>query len=251
MYKIVIFILLIACCSCNEERIEPDPGPPSTEYYPLAVGNSWVYQVDSIILVPVTGGTRYDTSRLQARETLVDTLRDQAGQLWYRGLREERIDASQSWSPAQTFAVRVDGQGVYRQEDNLEFLRLAFPLGLNRRWDGHVAFDEFRPIAVGPELLDVYAGWDYRVIAVDEAFTLSTGRSFDETLLVEQAMVDNLIDFRRSFARYAKGVGPIETFVDARHTQCQVCCNGDTGSCLDLDWDTKSEKGYIVSQVLQ
>ncbi|MEM8583049.1 MAG: hypothetical protein AAGF87_02210 [Bacteroidota bacterium] len=236
--------------ACNEERIDPDPGPPGTDYYPLAVGNSWTYQVDSIILVPVTGGTRYDTSRLQARETLVDTLRDQASRLWYRGLREERADASQEWMPVQTFAVRADAQGVYRQEDNLEFLRLAFPLDLNRRWDGHVAFDEFRPIAVGPELLDVYAGWDYRITELDQPFTLPTGRSFDETLLVDQAMVDNLIDFRRSFARYAKGVGPVQTFLDARHTQCQVCCNGDTGSCLDLSWDVKSEKGYIVSQVL-
>ncbi|MEM6395309.1 MAG: hypothetical protein AAF741_03110 [Bacteroidota bacterium] len=247
-----IFILfLLFLFACSEERIEPDPGPPSTEYYPLAVGSSWTYTVDSIVLVPSPGGTLYDTTRLEARETLLDTLRDQAGQLWYRGLREERADATQSWSPALTFAVRTDAQGVYRQEDNLEFLRLAFPLDLNRRWDGHVAFDEFRPVAVGTELLDVYAGWDYRIVEIDEPFTLSSGLLFEETLLVEQADVDNLIDFRRSFARYAKGVGPIEILIDARHTQCQVCCNGDTGSCLDLDWDVKSEKGYIISQVLQ
>ncbi|MEL6142637.1 MAG: hypothetical protein AAFU67_13590 [Bacteroidota bacterium] len=62
--------------------------------------------------------------------------------------------------------------------------------------------------------------------------------------------VDNLIDFRLAYERYARGLGLVERFVDARHTQCQVCCNGDTGSCLDLSWDNKAEKGFILHERL-
>lgn len=247
---IIAAIFLLLFLACKEESIAPPDNVAGTDYYPLEVGNSWLYAVDSIILVPEIGRTRYDTVRAEARETLQATFRDQSDRLWYRGLREERATAGEEWIPTQSFALRVDERGLYRQEDNLEFQLLAFPLVENQRWDGHAAFDEFRPIAVGGELLDVYAGWDYRVLELDVAYQLPTGPSFAATMLVDQAAVDNLIDFRRSYRRYAKTVGPVETFVDARHTQCRVCCNGDTGTCLDINWDAKAEKGYIIHQLL-
>ena len=241
---------LLGFLACQEESIPPPETAVGTDYYPLEIGDSWTYQVDSIILVPEIGRTRYDTIQVLAQESLVDTFSDQSGRLWYRGIREERPTAADDWVPTQTFALRVDERGFYRSEDNLEFQLLAFPLLENQRWDGHAAFDEFRPIAVGGELLDVYAGWDYRLLEIDVPHQLITGIDFAETMLIDQAEVDNLIDFRRSYRRYAKGIGPIETFVDARHTQCRVCCNGDTGACLDLSWDVKAEKGYIIHQLL-
>ncbi|MEM7573364.1 MAG: hypothetical protein AAF433_10710 [Bacteroidota bacterium] len=249
--KILLLLLsLLGFWACEEESIPPPEDQLGTDYYPLEIGNRWIYQVDSVILVAEIGRTRYDSIRVLARETLVDTFNDQSGRLWYRGLREERASTTDAWEPTLSFALRVDERGLYRSEDNLEFQLLAFPLLENQRWDGHAAFDEFRPIAVGGELLDVYAGWDYRLLSIDEPYQLPNGDSYAATLLVDQAEVDNLIDFRRSYRRYAKGIGPIETFVDARHTQCQVCCNGDTGICLDLAWDVKAEKGYIIHQVL-
>ena len=247
---LLLLIGFLGFMACEEESIPPPDINAGTDYYPLEIGNSWTYRVDSIILVPEIGRTRYDTIQVLAQESLVDTFSDQSGRLWYRGLRQERPTAGDDWVFTQTFALRVDERGLYRSEDNLEFQLLAFPLLENQRWDGHAAFDEFRPIAVGGELLDVYAGWDYRLLEIDVPYQATNGTDFAETMLVDQAEVDNLIDFRRSYRRYAKGVGPIETFVDARHTQCRVCCNGDTGACLDLSWDVKAEKGYIIHQLL-
>lgn len=242
-------VFLLFAAGCKEETLAPNVDA-TRAYYPLELGKSWYYDVDSVELIPVIGGTFYDSSRLEARETLLDTFVAGDGTTWYRGERWERADDATPWRFKQTFALTANGQTALRQEDNLTFTKLVFPVRNGRNWDGHTAFDEFRELIVGGEFLDVYAGWEYRYATVDEPFTLESGVSFDKTLLVEQADVDNLLDFRSAYERYALGVGLVERYIDARHTQCRVCCNADTAPCLDLPWDEKAEKGFILHQVL-
>ena len=248
-YLLPALLLLLFASACVEETLDPNTDY-GQGYFPLELGKSWYYDVDSIELIPVINGTFYDTSRLEVRETLLDTFTTPDRKLWYRGERWERTDAGSPWQFKQTFALSSNRQVALRQEDNLTFTKLTFAVRNGTRWDGHTAFDEFQQLIVGGEFLDVYAGWEYSYANVDEPVTLATGFSADKALLVEQAEVDNLLDFRFAYERYADGIGLIERYIDARHTQCRVCCNADTAPCLDLPWDEKAEKGFILHQVL-
>lgn len=249
-YGSLALLLLLNFAACEVSSIPVDGEVEGTDHFPLEVGRSWWYEVDSITVRPVIGGIVYDTARLEVRESLVDTFRSQDDRRWYRGERWQRPRSGGSWRFDQSFALSADGSAALRTEDNLTFTKLSFPLRAGKSWDGHTAFDEFRSLPIGGEFLDIYAGWNYGFAEVGMPHALPTGLSFAESALVEQAETDNLIDLRRAYERYVPDVGLVERFIDARHTQCQQCCGGDTGQCLDLPWSEKAEKGFILRQYL-
>lgn len=253
MHKTLLLSLvtvLLAFSGCKEEVAPPLDLEADLAYFPLELNQPLYYQLDSIVLFNTVRGVEYDTASLEVRETLVESFVAPDGATNYRGERWDRPLAGGPWRFRQTYTVSRTNLGAERSEDNLQFTKLTFPLRTGKSWDGHTAFDDSRDFVIGGEFLDIYFGWDYRYAATDEQVTLSTGLTFPETILVEQAETDNLIDRRIAFERYAPGVGLIERFIDARHTQCRVCCGGDTGSCIDLPWDEKAEKGFILRQIL-
>ena len=54
-------------CESEVEEVDIDFG---YDYFPLEVGRSWYYQVDSVIYDPSLGGTDVDSSRTFVRETI-------------------------------------------------------------------------------------------------------------------------------------------------------------------------------------
>lgn len=239
-----LFVLIAAC---KEESIAPSDNNGEQAYFPLEIGQRKTYAVDSILLLQTIGGTLYDTAKLTVQEVLVDTFVAADGRLWYRGERYEkdRNAPDSDYRISRTFTVAADVQLALRSEDNLTFTKLTFPPRTGERWDGNGDFDEFRQFPVGGEFLDIYAGWETFYQAVD-----STADNGNKYLRVQQAAIDNVIDLRTAYEIYQEGVGLVEKFVDARHTQCQVCCGGDTAPCVDLPWDEKAEKGFILHQRL-
>ncbi len=249
-FFILAFTGLFLTGACKEEVAPPVDITADLAYFPLELDQPLFYEMDSIVLFNTTAGVVYDTSRLEVRETLVERFETPDGTINYRGERWDRPRAGGDWRFRQTFTVRRSNSAAFRTEDNLTFTKLTFPLRTGKRWDGNVAFDDRREFVVGGEFLDVFFGWDYQYLETAAPVTLTTGLTFNESVLVQQAETDNLIDRRVAYERYAPGVGLVERFLDARHTQCRVCCGNDTGACLDLSWDEKSEKGFIIRQTL-
>ena len=97
------FILLLIAVptfffACNKSEIE-DTGIEDFgyDYFPLEVGRSWEYEVDSIIYDPVVGGTAVDSFRTFIRESVVDTLLDNTGEVLYRVERYYRRSDTLAW----------------------------------------------------------------------------------------------------------------------------------------------------------
>lgn len=249
--SLLAFLLLTLALSCGEGNVAPPANLDVAErYYPLSIGQTKVYEVDSILLFATTSGIAYDTALLDVKETLVDTFTTADGRLWYRGERYEkdRNAAESAYRITRVFALHSDGMTALRQEDNLNFTKLVSPFRTGQQWDGN-NFDDTRQFTVGGEFLDIYAGWEYRYDEMKDSSI--NGQPYQELIVVEQAEItDNLIDYRRAYELYAPGVGLVASFVDARHTQCQSCCNGNTATCFDLPWNEKAEKGFILRQRL-
>lgn len=244
----LLVVILSAGCEDTVEELSPTV-TALERYYPLELNRPTFYQVDSIVLSNTVGGIRYDTSMLEVRETLVETFVGADGATLFRGERWEKPEGAQNFSFKQTFTVDRDNRSVTRNEDNLGFIKLVAPIRRGEEWDGNIGFDEDRSIAVGGEFLDVYRYWEYHYSNVDTSLTLRTGVSLDSVVVVTQAEeTDNLIELRRAYEYYAPGIGLVERFIDARHTQYIVCCNRDPALGIDLSWDEKAEKGYIIRQ---
>ncbi len=248
----LLFLLLaisILATTCAERTIEDPRTEFGEAYYPLAIGNTWVYTLDSVVLRPVPGRISFDTVQLQMREMLVDTFTDAGGQLWYRGERAFRPTAGLSWQFAQTFLLGHTERGALRREGNLTFVTLPFPPTAGKRWPGNAAFDEFTEIGIGGETIEMFTGWDYRILASGEP-SLSPEPDFADVVRLEAANFEGLIDRRYVIETYAREVGLIYRELEILHTQCQSCCGGDTGICIDLPWPEKAEKGFYLRQRL-
>ncbi|MEO0732344.1 MAG: hypothetical protein AAFZ52_05890 [Bacteroidota bacterium] len=254
MYKLYLTALLsvvLLAGACKEEILAPRDLSADYAYYPLEIGTSNFYRMDSIVLFNTVQGVVYDTITAEVRETLVESFVDADGTIVFRGERWQRPDAASPWHFVQTYTAHRNERTAVRSEDNLSFTKLVFPLRENVRWDGNAAFDDNRPFVIGGGFVTVYRGWSYRYLEVREPVSLDTGIELPEAVYVEQdTSANNFIERRLAYERYAPGIGRIERFIDARDTQCVVCCNQtNTDLCATLPWDEKAEEGFILREL--
>ena len=235
--------------TCDEE-IAPPRSDWGYNYYPMDIGMEWNYEMDSITLRPQIGGVLFDSVHLLVRETLVDTIRDLEELLWFRGERYDRHSDTLPWRFRQTFLLRRDGQRAYRREDNLEFVKMVFPVKQHKNWDGHAAFDEFREIEVGGQPIQIYRDWNYHFVSVDEIENIGN-LSYDSLTVIEGVDTDDdIVDRRFAIEKYARGIGLVYREMEVFETQCNDCCGLDLIQCIELPWRDKAEAGFIIRQWL-
>lgn len=246
---LAIAALLLSNCSKREvEEVLIDYG---YEYFPLGVGRVWEYEVDSIIYRSAGNSIAADSTRTFAREIIVDTFTDNAGNLLYRAERFERPSDTLPWQIRQVFTLSRGERQAYRTEENLRFIKLPFPLREGDTWDGNAFFDPSLTVFIAGEGIRMFNAWSYRVLSLGVPQILGAF-SFAETITVQNAdSRSNLIELRVATEQYAKGVGLISRQFDILDTQCRVCCNGDIGGvCQALPWEAKAEKGFSLRQRL-
>lgn len=241
----------MALAACNSRQVEDVVLDYGYDYYPLEVGRSWVYQVDSIIYDPALGGTSIDSSRTYFREVVTDTLHGESGTLFYRVEHYERKADTLPWQIGKVYTLSRDEQRAYRDEDNLRFIKLAFPVKAGQEWDGNAFFDPFTQVTVAGERIEMFKSWSYRQLTNGEPQAIGN-LSFDDVITVQNAdSRDNVIELRLATEQYARGVGLAYRSLDILDTECRVCCNGDTGdACQGLSWPEKAEKGFSLRQQL-
>ena len=243
-----LFALLLFS-ACEEETAPPRDFSADLAYFPLELDQPKFYALDSIVLLPTVQGIVYDTARLEVRETLVERFEAADGTETYRGERWDRRLPDGAWRFRQTFTMSRSNLRATRNEDNLSFTKLVFPITEGKRWDGHAAFDDSRAFVVGGEFVSIYENWDYRYISPEDQIAAgSTALTREGAVLIEQDSTDNLITQSIAYEIYAPGIGLTERFIDARRTQCRICCNQDPAQCIELPWEEKAEKGFILKE---
>ncbi len=246
----LFFVGLSASCffACDREveEVDIDFG---YEYYPLEVGRSWYYQVDSIIYDPAIGGTAVDSSRTFIRETIADTLPDNTGALLYRVERYERSADTLPWAIKKVFTLSRDEQRAYRTEDNLRFITLAFPPREGASWESTLFFNPAFDVFVAGESIEMFKGWRSQIISVGEALNLGQ-MEWEEVLTVEQANNENILERRYVLEHYVAGVGLVYREMDILDTGCRLCCDQDLGACEAIPWEERAEKGFQLRQWL-
>ncbi|MCB9267449.1 MAG: hypothetical protein H6558_20695 [Lewinellaceae bacterium] len=255
--NLLLAAIALLLLTCNKSEVE-DPGIDDFgyDYFPLEVGRSWEYEVDSIIYNPVVGGIARDSFRTYIRETIADTLPDNTGQVLYRVERYYRRSDSLPWKPENVFTLSRDEQRATRTEDNLRFTKLVFPVRMGKFWDGNAFFDDSRIVFVAGESIEMFSGWDYRILEAGAPEAVGA-LEFEDVVTVRNA--DNrylndlsaLLNLRVATEKYARGIGLVYRELDILDTVCEFCCNFETGdTCRLLPWEEKAEKGFSLRQRL-
>jgi len=245
MYKLLNFRFLFLFASlcfilqgCQDTFIEVDSVADGSNYYPAETGKYWVYKVDSTIVVR-RGNLRNSTSYV--KETLESSFINPNGDSAYVLTRSFSKNPEGPFFPTDRWVLEKNSDGVVRIEENLQFLKMVFPIRVGDTWDGN-RFDPRIRVLIGQEEIEQYKEWSYEVIRNKLSRTVN-GIEYPNVLEIEQANDVNDIENRYSKEYYAPDVGLIKREMSILDTQC-------TTACLGLSWIEKAEKGFELTQVL-
>ncbi len=184
---ICLTLVLLMGCTKDKETVNAI----DYRYYPIAIGDSMIYQVSLFNKDLNT----YD-STYQLLERVESIFNDNEGRQTYRLERYVRKTDAEAWSIYKVWTVNKTSVSIEKQEDNITYIKLIFPVKLNKTWNGNaknIFADDFE---------------DYKIITLNEPLQ-TMNYFFDSTLKVQQIDYDYGFEKRNHYEVYATGVGMI------------------------------------------
>ena len=193
----VIFFLILITSSCQDSPVEPVPF--DTSYFPLSTGKFIIYEVDSIVMSDFFNTT--DTVHYQLMEAVDSAYTDAGGRQAFRIVRSRLDSLNGAWRIIDVWSANVTETTAEKVEENLRFIKLSFPVLLNKTWAGNSYINTDSPLVY----LD---DWEYKYTDVNETFDTYAG-TFDSVITVLQHEDINAIQTVFYQEKYAKQVGMI------------------------------------------
>lgn len=235
----LIFGAILIFFSCGDNVIEaPDETLLGYEYFPIEVGYTWEYQVDSVLIVQ--GGSANETTTSYIQEKVSDLLSEDGDERTYRLERRYRKDLNSDWELRDIWQVSVDNERAIRTEENLKFIKLVFPAIKGEKWDGNLFFDSNKEFTVAANNIAIYQDWNYKIEDVGLSREYN-GTTYPAVLHVTHINEESLISQRFSEEYYAEGVGLVERYMEIFDSQ---------DANTSLTWLERAQEGFQLSQTL-
>ncbi len=204
LFYLLFISSLIISCKRNDSTTTVDT---TYNYFPVDIGHTWIYDVDSIGYDDNTGTTVIDSSNhYQYKETITENFIDAEGKPAQKLARYYRRSDTNDWVSANTsiWVVSRDNLRAEKVQENVRFVKLVFPLSANSLWDGNM----FNNLGRNNYFVDYY----------DQPATVN-GIYYDKTLKVRRDSSVNAIEEIRQFEIYARNIGLIYFQSDSINTQ--------------------------------
>jgi len=242
---VIASLFLMASCSTEKDEISAEKFKQqlaeSYLYYPIALGNSWTYQIDSIYYSDNLGNIEIDTVSGLYRETLTDTFRTEDNSLIYRCIKEKKDAASGAWNVLRTYSLMLLERQLVRTEENTPLIDLIFPLNDQSSWDPCAYIDANANFLVRGKGIQLFKDWPPSYVErITQENVLGQDRKIAEVTDIEPD--DNIILYQSSKRRYAQGLGLIykeQSFFTTQKTEL-----------ADSPWEEKAEIGFKSYQTL-
>ena len=193
-------------------EVLPDSG---TDYYPVAVGNFWVYAVADTTwsLASQSTPSVRTASAFQFKETITETITDAAGQKAYRLIRAKRLTPADAWRNDSVFILSANSKFVTLNRNNARTLELIFPVKEGRYWDFN-AFnnspnDTSRNYSTNDttrQYRRIGQPFTSRVVAGNPVITYPATITTENTVTAKQNTLLKILNYQQVFA---KKVGPV------------------------------------------
>ena len=233
--------LSVHSCGKNETEVLTDL---AKDYYPLQIGKTLIYDIDTIIYDPQPGNSvQIDTYRWQIKEVFVDTFKDITGLLTYKIERSQRRRGSiANYEINKIFTAALSNNEALRTEDNLKFIKFPRFFGDHTTWDGNVYCDPTLIIEVAGERIGFFSKtWHYEVLSYGKSEKIGTKDFADLLTIRAQSDTRILTEKRYNLEKYAKGIGLVykeQHILDTQKLDATIA------------WEKKAERGYIVKQTI-
>lgn len=190
MRALLVLASVFVLVSCDDP-LAPDPLATGLSYFPLEVGTYRSYQINSITYSQFAPN---DTVEFQLKETVVDSflVQDQAVFVLHRF---NRLSSEDPWELDSVWTARRNQNHAVVVENNVPFLKMVFPLRINKTWDGN--------------LLNTMPEDEYEITEVEGQMDVTAGSFAPVMTIFENNDPDTLIfqDIRKSV--YAPEIGLI------------------------------------------
>lgn len=195
-YSIVSLIVLIVLVSASCKKKPVLPPQFHYEYFDLSHGRYIDYDVMEV-QHDATLAVKHDTIRYQLRTLIGDTVIDNEGRIARKFIRFKRDNSSLPWVQTDIWTAVIDDNRAELVEENQRVIKLVFAPTLSKEWNPN-SFNMF-------DEMEAY----YKDIHDERSVGVLT---FDSTLVVELDTFISLIDYRRKYEIYAKGVGLVKKY---------------------------------------
>lgn len=177
-----IAILLVLVCfvvACTKQTVQPSPTNLGWDFQPLDKGHFVIYEVDSIIYDDFD--KTIDTFQYEMMDEIGDEFQDDQGRVSNYVLRYQRKNSSEPWVVLHVFYITQDEFKLEWQENNLRFIKMVYPVQLNKKWKGNA----FLPTQNNTDI-QWMNDWDYQY--TDVLTNYNTGlRNYKNCHIIEQA----------------------------------------------------------------
>ena len=198
-----------AGCKDNTVEVLPDAG---LAYYPVAVGNYWIYAVADTTWTPASGqGSQVvpsvaRPSAFQFREAITSTFTDAAGKTAYRLVRSKRMTPTDAWVDDSVFTLSPSAQSVILNRNNLRTLELIFPVREGRLWNFNAYNNNSEDTVTAETRRYRHVGEPFGTTAsgITKAYPTTATTTNEGTAQADDAYYVNT--YQQVFA---KGVGPV------------------------------------------
>lgn len=199
MNKRILFFLtgiLFFTIACEKVSTEQQTLEIDGAYFPLTQGLWREYEV-SFIEVDAPSQF-YDTSHYYLREVYNGFFIGINGDTLTTIQRFVRDSLHHKWSTESVWYAQLTDKRAIQVEENIRFLKLVFPLELDKEWYGD-AYNR----------LDTINEFNYRVASINTPETINN-MAFDSVLTIMQKDKSTLIDKIQYYEKYARNIGVVE-----------------------------------------
>jgi len=243
-YLIGVFMGIIALMtfvSCEDESITLAPAAMGLEFYPVETGRTWTYRMDSTVIM---GGAKV-TSTSYMKEEITGSYLNGQGDTSHILTISTSETLNGTYNQTDVWSIEKSNTSVIRTEENLRFLKLAFPI-VEGNEANNTLFDPQTEVDIGQQSIKPYKDWRYKVLDRGGLLTVA-GEDFINVTTIRQA--DNQSDFpndlelRKVIEFYAPNVGMLRRTMEIFNTQCGT-------DCVTIPWIDKAEEGFSLTQTL-
>lgn len=187
--------LFIFLASCTDESIEPDISNFGYEYYPLEYEHWVSYYITEITIdAPLK---IYDTIHYFLKEQVLEKIDSSSRDTTYKIHRYYRYTDTLTWTIKDVWSLTQSADKLIKTEENRGFQKFAYPLQLNKEWDGN-AINE-----LGEEM--------YTVSSIHARETIN-GIVFDSVASIDHKDQASLYEKQYSYEKYAKNIGLVYSY---------------------------------------
>jgi hypothetical protein len=123
-------MIVIYACSSDEKPVDN-----GMTYFPLNVGNYWVYQVSEVIFDTTTQNIVKD---YQQKLSVENSFKNSLGEDNYVIYMSQRDNDDDAWEYKETWSVKISSLNeLIVNEENIPYVRLIFPVTEGLAWNGN------------------------------------------------------------------------------------------------------------------